>query len=61
MFATCATMHNTNCATSIQLVFDRNETLNVQHEANWHFIKEHKQVLTTINNTIENKKQKIYF
>ena len=55
MFATCATMYNKNRETLTQLGFGRDEILNIQHEANWHFIKERKQKLSNINNTNENK------
>ena len=60
MFATRAAMHNTNRATPTQLVFGRDAILNIQHEADWHFIKERKQKLSNINNTNENKKRKTH-
>ena len=40
MFATRATIHSTSRATPAQLVFGRDTMLNVQHEANWAYIKE---------------------
>ena len=41
-------------------MFGRDAILNIQHEANWHFIKERKQKLSNINNTNENKKRKTH-
>ena len=60
MFATRATIHHTNRATPTQLVFGRDAILNVTHEANWHYIKQRKRKITTINNVNENKKRTKY-
>ena len=56
MFATRATIHHTNLATPTQLVFGCDDILNVTHEANWHYIKQRKNKITTANNLNENKK-----
>eukprot|EP00957_Ditylum_brightwellii_P189474 14422192-Ditylum_brightwellii.AAC.1 len=40
MFAMRATVHSTSRATPTQLVFGLGAMLNVQHEANWTYIKE---------------------
>ena len=55
MFATRATIHSTSRATPAQLVFGHDAMLNVQHEANWAYIKEHRDKISSKNNTIENK------
>eukprot|EP00957_Ditylum_brightwellii_P070216 5334124-Ditylum_brightwellii.AAC.1 len=40
MFAKRAAIHSMSRATSAQLVFRRDTMLNIQHEANWAYIKE---------------------
>ena len=55
MFATRTTVHTTNRATPAQLVFGRDAILNVQHEADWAYIKERKDKLSRKNNHQENK------
>ena len=54
MFATRATIHSTSRATPAQLVFGRNTMLNVQHEANWSYIKERRNKISSKNNKLEN-------
>jgi Integrase zinc binding domain len=54
MFAVRATYHTTLQATPSQLVFGRDAILNVKFEANWAFIKEHKQKIIAQNNKREN-------
>ena len=57
-FAMRATVHTTNQATPMQLVFGRDAILNVTFEADWQYIKERKQKLITQNNKRENAKRK---
>ena len=57
MFATHATIHHTNCTTPTHLVFGHDAILNITHEANWHYIKQHNNKITTTNNLNENKKR----
>ena len=52
-----ATYHTTLQATPRQLVFGRDMTFNIKHEANWHAIKQHKQQLIAQNNQRENAKR----
>jgi hypothetical protein len=47
-------------ATPAQLVFGRGAMLNVQHEANWTYIKERRDKISSKNNKIENKTCKKY-
>jgi hypothetical protein len=54
MFATRATVHSTSRATPAQLVFGCDAMLNVQHEANWTYIKERRNNITSKNNKREN-------
>ena len=54
MFATRATIHSTSRATPTQLVFGHNTMLNVQHEANWTYIKECRDKISSKNNKMEN-------
>jgi hypothetical protein len=54
MFATRATVHSTSKATPAQLVFGRDAMLNVQHEANWTYIKERRNEISSKNNKKEN-------
>ena len=58
MFAVRSTVHTTNMATPMQLVFGRDAILNVFHEANWRYIKERKEKFIHINNLKENKKRR---
>ena len=58
MFATRATIHSTSRATPAQLVFRRDAMLNIQHEANWAYIKERRDKISSKNNTVENNKRK---
>jgi transposase InsO family protein len=60
MFATRATIHSTSRATPAQLVFGRDAMLNVQHEANWTYIKERRDKISSKNNKQENKKRRKY-
>jgi hypothetical protein len=60
MFATRATIHSTSRATPAQLVFGHDAMLNVQHEANLTYIKEHKDKISSKNNKQENKKRSKY-
>ena len=57
MFAVRSTVHTTNMATPMQLVFGRDAMLNVLHEANWRYIKDRKQKFININNKKENSKR----
>jgi hypothetical protein len=57
-FAIRSTVHTTNMATPMQLVFGRDAVLNVLHEANWRYIKERKQQFINYNNKRENAKRK---
>ena len=54
MFATRATINITSRATPEQLVFGCDTMLNVQHEANWTYIKERRDKISSKNNKIEN-------
>ena len=54
MFAKRATVHSTSRATPAQLVFKRDTMLNVQHEANWTYIKELRDKISSKNNKLEN-------
>ena len=60
MFATRATIHSTSRATPAQLVFRRGAMLNVQHEANWTYIKEHRNKISFKNNKLENATRRKY-
>ena len=53
-----ATVHTTLRATPTQLVFGRDAILNVNFEADWHYIKERKQKRILQNNKAENKNRK---
>ena len=59
-FAVRATVHTTMQATPMQLVFGRDAILNIQHQANWKYIKDRKQRMIRINNKRENSKRKPY-
>ena len=53
-FAIRSTLHTTMRKTPGQLVFGRDMILNIQHEANWEYIKQRKQNLIDKNNQREN-------
>ena len=57
-FAVRATVHTTLQATPVQLVFGRDAVLNIQHVANWRYIKDRKQGIIRQNNIRENSKRK---
>ncbi len=59
-FAICATIHTTTQATPTQLVFNHDAILNVEFQADWEYIKEHKQKLIIQNNKCKNKKRQPY-
>ena len=59
-FAIRATIHTTLQKTPAQLVFGRDMILNVQHIANWEYIKQRKQTLIEKNNIAENSKRHPY-
>ena len=50
-------VHTTTRATPTQLVFSRDALLNVSFEANWQYIRDRKQRLTTQNNQRENSRR----
>jgi len=52
-----STVHTTSRATPTQLVFGRDAMLNASFQADWQFIKEHKQQLIFQNNKCENAKR----
>ena len=54
MFATRATIHSTSRATPAQLVLGCDAMLNVQHEANWTYIKECRDKISSKHNKLEN-------
>ena len=54
-FAICATYHTTLQKSPGQLVFGRDMIFNVQHTANWEYIRARKQLLIQKNNQNENK------
>ena len=56
-FAVRSTYHTTLQSTPGQLVFGRDMILNVQHEANWEFIRSRKQKIIDKNNKAENAKR----
>ena len=56
-FAVRATVHTTTQYTPMQLVFGRDAMLNIQVQANWHYIRKRKQKLIAINNKRENAKR----
>ena len=59
-FAIRATYHTTLRATPTQLVFGRDAMLNIQHKADWNYIKNRKQMLIDKNNEQENSKRMEY-
>ena len=56
-FAIRSTYHTTLQKTPGQLVFGRDMIFNIQHSANWEYIKKRKQTLINKNNLIENAKR----
>ena len=58
MFATRAMIHSTSRATPAQLVFGCDAMLNIQHEANWDYIKEHRDEISSKSNKQENATQR---
>ncbi len=57
-FAMRATVHTTNQAMPMQLVFGRDAILNVNFKADWQYIKARKQKLICQNDQRENKKRR---
>jgi hypothetical protein len=56
-FAIRSTYHTTLQKTPGQLVFGRDMILNVEHAANWEYIRERKQKIIAKNNKAENSKR----
>jgi transposase InsO family protein len=56
-FAIRSTYHTTLQSTPGQLVFGRDMILNIQHEANWEYIRSRKQNIIHKNNKAENAKR----
>ena len=56
-YAICATYHTTTQKTPGQLVFGRDMVFNIQHTANWEYIRKRKQDLIDQNNQQENQKR----
>lgn len=56
-FAIRSTYHTTLQKTPGQLVFGRDMIFNIQHTANWEFIRQRKQALIKKNNARENAKR----
>ena len=54
MFSMRATIYSTSRATPAQLVFGRVAMLTFQHEADWAYIKEHRDKISLKNNKQEN-------
>ena len=57
-FAVRSTLHSTLKKTPGQLVFGRDMILNIQHQADWEYIKQKKQNKINENNKRENSKRK---
>ena len=57
-FAVRSTFHTTLQSTPGQLVFGRDMIFNIQHIANWEYIKQRKQKIINLNNIRENSKHK---
>ena len=55
MFAMQATVHTTNQATPMQLVFGRDALMNIKFKADWKYIKQRKQEIIKKNNKRENQ------
>ncbi len=60
MFAVRSTYHTTLKKTPGQLVFGRDMIFNIQHVANWKFIRQNKQCHIDKNNKAENAKRVAY-
>ena len=56
-FAVRSTYHTTLKKTPGQLVFGRDMIFNIQHVANWEFIRQNKQICIDKNNKAENAKR----
>ena len=56
-FAVRSTFHTSLQSTPGQLVFGRDMIFNIQHLANWEFIKQRKQKIINLNNKKENAKR----
>ena len=56
-FAVRSTYHTTTQKTPGQLVFGRDMIFNIQHSANWEYIRKRKQTLINKNNERENSKR----
>ena len=59
-FAMRATVHTTQRATPMQLVFNRDAIHNVRFEADWQYIKQRRQHVIQQNNKQENSKRTPY-
>ena len=57
MFAVRATYHTTLQASTMQLVFGRDDILNIKHVANWEQIRQRKQLRINHNNKRENMRR----
>ena len=57
-FAVRATFHTTLQQTPGQVVFGRDVIFNIQHTANWEYIKQRKQKIINLNNQQENAKRR---
>ena len=57
VFTIRSTVHTTTQHTPTQLVFGRDEILNIHHEANWQLIKQHKQALINKGNQEDNRQR----
>ena len=57
-FAVRSTLNSTMKKTPGQLVFGRDMILNIQHQADWEYIKQRKQNKINENNRRENSKRK---
>ena len=57
-FAVRSTLHSTLKKTPGQLVFGRDMMLNIQHQADWEYIKQRKQNKINENNRRENSRRK---
>jgi hypothetical protein len=56
-FAVRSTFHTSLQSTPGQLVFGRDMIFNIQHIANWEFIKQRKQKIINLNNNKENSRR----
>jgi hypothetical protein len=56
-FTVRATVHTTNRATPAQIIFGRDAIFQVQHIADWQYIKQCKQQMINTNNARENSKR----